>query len=167
MIVDSSVLIALILQEPGHQKVGRVLRVEDTLHMSTATWVALGVVADRRLSEVNQHRLDAMIDGLGIVLVPLSVGPGPACAAGAPALRSRFWVGSAIEHGRLFLLRSGHRTRRAIVVRRRWLHPHRCATGEPRRLSRRRCEAPLLVNHAGLRTPLMTAITRPTTARLR
>ena len=73
MIVDSSVLIALILQEPGHQKIGRVLRVEDTLHMSTATWVELGVVADRRLSEVNQHRLDAMIDGLGIVLVPLSV----------------------------------------------------------------------------------------------
>ena len=73
MIVDSSVLIALILQEPGYQKVGRVLRVEDTLHMSTATWVELGVVADRRLSEVNQHRLDAMIDGLGIVLVPLSV----------------------------------------------------------------------------------------------
>ena len=73
MIVDPSVLIALILQEPGHQKIGRVLRVEDTLHMSTATWVELGVVADRRLSEVNQHRLDAMIDGLGIVLVPLSV----------------------------------------------------------------------------------------------
>ena len=73
MIVDSSVLIALILREPGHQKVGRVLRVEDTLRMSTATWVELGVVADRRLSEVNQHRLDAMIDGLGIVLVPLSV----------------------------------------------------------------------------------------------
>ena len=73
MIVDSSVLIALILQEPGHQKIGRVLRTEDTLHMSTATWVELGVVADRRLSEVNQHRLDAMIDGLGIVLVPLSV----------------------------------------------------------------------------------------------
>ena len=73
MIVDSSVLIALILQEPGHQKIGRVLRDEDTLHMSTATWVELGVVADRRLSEVNQHRLDAMIDGLGIVLVPPSV----------------------------------------------------------------------------------------------
>ena len=73
MIVDSSALIALILQEPGHQRIGRVLRVEDTLHMSTATWVELGVVADRRLSEVNQHRLDAMIDGLGIVLVPLSV----------------------------------------------------------------------------------------------
>ena len=73
MIVDSSVLIALILQEPGHQKIGRVLRAEDKLHMSTATWVELGVVADRRLSEVNQHRLDAMIDGLGIVLVPLSV----------------------------------------------------------------------------------------------
>ena len=73
MIVDSSVLIALILQELGYQKVGRVLRAEDTLHMSTATWVELGVVADRRLSEVNQHRLDAMIDGLGIVLVPLSV----------------------------------------------------------------------------------------------
>ena len=64
MIVDSSVLIALILQELGYQKVGRVLRAEDTLHMSTATWVELGVVADRRLSEV---------DGLGIVLVPLSV----------------------------------------------------------------------------------------------
>ena len=73
MIVDSSVLIALILQEPGHQKIGRVLRAEDKLHMSAATWVELGVVADRRLSEVNQHRLDAMIDGLGIVLVPLSV----------------------------------------------------------------------------------------------
>ena len=73
MIVDSSVLIALILQEPGHQKSGRVLRAEDKLHMSAVTWVELGVVADRRLSEVNQHRLDAMIDGLGIVLVPLSV----------------------------------------------------------------------------------------------
>ena len=73
MIVDSSALIALILQEPGHQKIGRVLRAEDKLHMSAATWVELGVVADRRLSEVNQHRLDAMIDGLGIVLVPLSV----------------------------------------------------------------------------------------------
>ena len=72
MIVDSSVLIALILQEPGHQKIGRVLRAEDKLHMSTATWVELGVVADRRLSEANRRRLDAMIDGLGIVLVPLS-----------------------------------------------------------------------------------------------
>ena len=37
MIVDSSVLIALILQEPEHQRIGRVLRAEDTLHMSTAT----------------------------------------------------------------------------------------------------------------------------------
>ena len=73
MIVDSSVLIALILQESGHQGLGRVLRTGDTLHMSTATWVELGVVADRRLSGANQRRLDAMIDGLGIVLVPLSV----------------------------------------------------------------------------------------------
>ena len=72
MIVDSSALIALILREPGHQKIGRVLRAEDKLHMSAATWVELGVVADRRLSEANQRRLDAMIDGLGIVLVPLS-----------------------------------------------------------------------------------------------
>lgn len=40
--------------------------------MSAATWVELGVVADRRLSEANRRRLDAMIDGLGIVLVPLS-----------------------------------------------------------------------------------------------
>lgn len=72
MIVDSSALIALILQEPGHQKIGRVLRAEDKLHMSAATWVELGVVADRRLSEANRRRLDAMIDGLGIVLVPLS-----------------------------------------------------------------------------------------------
>ena len=72
MIVDSSALVALILQEPGHQKIGRVLRAEDKLHMSAATWVELGVVADRRLSEANQRRLDAMIDGLGIVLVPLS-----------------------------------------------------------------------------------------------
>ncbi|WP_423859934.1 type II toxin-antitoxin system VapC family toxin [Arachnia propionica] len=72
MIVDSSALVALILQEPGHQKIGRVLRTEDKLHMSAATWVELGVVADRRLSEANQRRLDAMIDGLGIVLVPLS-----------------------------------------------------------------------------------------------
>ena len=72
MIVDSSALIALILQEPGHQKIGRVLRAEDKLHMSAATWVELGVVADRRLSEANQRRFDAMIDGLGIVLVPLS-----------------------------------------------------------------------------------------------
>ena len=29
MIVDSSALIALILQEPGHQKIGRALRAED------------------------------------------------------------------------------------------------------------------------------------------
>lgn len=72
MIVDSSALIALILQEPGHQRIGRVLRAEDKLHMSAATWVELGVVADRRLSEANRRRLDAMIDGLGIVLVPLS-----------------------------------------------------------------------------------------------
>ena len=72
MIVDSSGLIALILQEPGHQKIGRVLRAEDKLHMSASTWVELGVVADRRLSEANRRRLDAMIDGLGIVLVPLS-----------------------------------------------------------------------------------------------
>ena len=72
MIVDSSALVALILQEPGHQKIGRVLRTEDKLHMSAATWVELGVVADRRLSETNRRRLDAMIDGLGIVLVPLS-----------------------------------------------------------------------------------------------
>lgn len=70
--MDSSALIALILQEPGHQKIGRVLRAEDKLHMSAATWVELGVVADRRLSEANRRRLDAMIDGLGIVLVPLS-----------------------------------------------------------------------------------------------
>ena len=72
MIVDSSALIALILREPGHQKISRVLRAEDKLHMPAATWVELGVFADRRLSEANRRRLDAMIDGLGIVLVPRS-----------------------------------------------------------------------------------------------
>lgn len=90
MIVDSSALIALILQEPGHQKIGRVLRAEDKLHMSAATWVELGVVADRRLSEANRRRLDAMIDGLGIVLVPLSA----AQARRARQAHRRYGLGS-------------------------------------------------------------------------
>ena len=115
MIVDSSALIALILREPGHQKIGRVLRAEDKLHMSAATWVELGVVADRRLSEANRRRLDAMIDGLGIVLVPLSA---VQARRARQALRPGLRVVGAIEHGRLFLLRSGNRTRRAIAVRR-------------------------------------------------
>lgn len=73
MIVDSSVMIALTLKEPGYEKFGEKLNAVSRLHMSAATWVELGVVADRRLSKENHNRLDALIDGLGIVFVPLSV----------------------------------------------------------------------------------------------
>ncbi|MDO5067568.1 MAG: type II toxin-antitoxin system VapC family toxin [Propionibacteriaceae bacterium] len=66
-------MIALTLKELGYQKLGEHLNSASRLHMSAATWVELGVVADRRLSAQNQHELDAMIDDFGIILVPLSV----------------------------------------------------------------------------------------------
>ena len=72
MIVDSSAMIALALKEPGYQLLDAQL--SDGKHqMSTATWVKLGVVSNRRLSAPSRDRLEDLIDTLNIDFVPLSI----------------------------------------------------------------------------------------------
>lgn len=73
MILDSSALVSLVLEETGYEKLVDVMLDASTLHVSTATWVEIGVVSDRRLSDANRRKLEKVCDALPLTLVPFSV----------------------------------------------------------------------------------------------
>lgn len=69
MILDSSVLIAIVLREPGYEELVYKLRSADTLGIGTPTLTEAGMVLSTRLGVDPQALLDRFLRDFGIVPV--------------------------------------------------------------------------------------------------
>jgi ribonuclease VapC len=73
MIVDSSALLAVILNEPDEPRVAAALVDAPKLRMSAANWLEVAMVIDSRKSLRAQARLEDLIQELGVELMPVTV----------------------------------------------------------------------------------------------
>lgn len=73
MILDTSAIVAIIMEESTAAAVSRALGQTDRVLMSASTWVELGVVEDRRMNEEQRERTHHVLDQVGVHFVPLSV----------------------------------------------------------------------------------------------
>jgi ribonuclease VapC len=69
VILDSSVLIAIVLREPGYEELVHKLRSADTLGIGTPTLTEAGMVLSSRLGIESQALLDRFLRDFGIVPV--------------------------------------------------------------------------------------------------
>lgn len=69
MILDSSVIVAIALREPGHEELVGKLRSADTLGIGTPTLTEAGMVLSSRLGVEPQALLDRFLRDFGVVPV--------------------------------------------------------------------------------------------------
>lgn len=69
MILDTSVLVAIALREPGYEELIEKLRSADALGISTPTLVEAGIVLSARLGIEPQAVLDRFLRDFGVVPV--------------------------------------------------------------------------------------------------
>lgn len=74
MIVDSSALVAIALEEPEAARFSSAIRSAEKPEMSAASYVETGVVVDAYGDPVLSRQLDQLITTLGIRIVELSPG---------------------------------------------------------------------------------------------
>lgn len=72
MVVDTSVLIAMLLREPLAPRLLTVLETSSSTRLSTASLVETGIVTHKRLGEEGEHRLDRLLYRLSVEIVPFS-----------------------------------------------------------------------------------------------
>jgi len=73
VIVDSSALVAVLLEEPEASDLLAALVDADEVKMSVANYVECGVVVDRHTSAATRRRFDELLTVLEVELVPVSV----------------------------------------------------------------------------------------------
>lgn len=73
MIVDSSALLAMILNERDEPRVAAAMVDAPSLRMSAANWVEAAIVVDSRKNPRAKARFEDLIQELGVELVPVSV----------------------------------------------------------------------------------------------
>ncbi len=73
MVVDTSVLTAIALEEEGWQSLLVRVESEPNLRISAASYVELGIVLCRRLDETRAAAMQSVVMALGIEIVPLTV----------------------------------------------------------------------------------------------
>lgn len=73
MIVDSSVLMAVLLREPEEAQFTDLLGEASGSLMSAGTWIELTTVVCRRLGPASLHRLDALMAAYRIEIYPVTV----------------------------------------------------------------------------------------------
>ncbi len=69
MILDSSVIVAIALREPGHEALVEKLRSADTLGIATPSLTEAGMVLSSRLGVEPQALLDRFLRDFGVVPV--------------------------------------------------------------------------------------------------
>ena len=95
MIVDSSVLIAILKEEPeSGDFLARMVRAE-SLEMSAATYLETGIVADRNKDALLSRRVDEIIESFAIAIAPVT----EAQAKRARAAYRRYGKGSGHSAG--------------------------------------------------------------------
>lgn len=73
MIIDTSVVVALLLREPDAPVLTRLLSTAQTRRLSSASYVELGAVIDGRRDPALSGALDAILRVLHIEVVPFTV----------------------------------------------------------------------------------------------
>lgn len=72
MIVDTSALIAVLLDEPEAERIFDVIVEADSVMISSANYVECGIVVDSRAGAATRRRFDAMLTSLEIDIVPVT-----------------------------------------------------------------------------------------------
>lgn len=72
MIVDSSALLAILLDEPEGTRLAGAIASAPRATMSAATYVECSVVTDRRTGPAGRERFDRLLTLLGIEVAPLT-----------------------------------------------------------------------------------------------
>ena len=73
MVVDSSALLAILLEEDDRELYLRALDADEKRLMSTATFVEASIVAEKRRGTDGLQRLDQLIGVTSIELVPVDI----------------------------------------------------------------------------------------------
>jgi ribonuclease VapC len=73
VIVDTSAIMAMLLEEPEADEMLRLMVTAPTRRMSAGTWVELGTVLVRRRDPELSRRAERILPGLRIDLVPVTV----------------------------------------------------------------------------------------------
>jgi ribonuclease VapC len=73
VIIDSSALLAVILNEPEEARFVAAMVDSPVLRMSAANWIEAALVVDSRKSPRAKARFEDLIEELGITLVPVSI----------------------------------------------------------------------------------------------
>ena len=71
MVLDSSAVIALLLEEPDADSLRLAIADADTRLISAATLVEASLVIESRFGETGGRELDLLINRLGVVIVPV------------------------------------------------------------------------------------------------
>ena len=74
MIVDSSAVMAVLLDEPESERIQDVVASTESVQMSEGTFIELGIVIDRRDNPVLSRRLDQLLDAWGVEFVAVDRG---------------------------------------------------------------------------------------------
>lgn len=69
MIVDTSAIIAILHGEPGAEFLLHAIRTASRARMSTASYLELGIVVDRRRDPVLSREVDELLERLGVETV--------------------------------------------------------------------------------------------------
>ncbi|ARU51451.1 VapC toxin family PIN domain ribonuclease [Cellulosimicrobium cellulans] len=72
MIVDTSALVAIVLDEPGADTLSEILLAASRPRMASPTLVELYAVLDNRSSPAQRRRLDALLELYGIEVEPFT-----------------------------------------------------------------------------------------------
>ena len=73
MIVDSSALLAVILNEEDEPRFAEAMIDAPVLRMSAANWVETAIVVDSHLNQAAKIRLEALVSALRLQIVPVTV----------------------------------------------------------------------------------------------
>jgi ribonuclease VapC len=72
VIVDSSALVAILLEEPDFKRYAEALAGANPVRLSAATYVEFGIVIDARRDARLRRRVDDLIDAAGIIVEPVT-----------------------------------------------------------------------------------------------
>lgn len=71
MVIDTSALLAILLDEPERRRLNEAIEAADSKRMSVATFVEVSIVLETRYGAEGVRDLDLLIERAGIELVPV------------------------------------------------------------------------------------------------
>ncbi len=72
MIIDSSAIMAILLQEPEAEQLARAMARDTTRLISAATWLEISIAVLLRVGEPGLHFLDLLIAKYAIEIMPMT-----------------------------------------------------------------------------------------------